>query len=532
MFPSTQVFLLAFVSAVCSVQAQTNPVKLSASARLDLVAEPGVRALASGEIPSSSGAVERMNWVPEADRARSYTAQFPITHLAWSECALRFVPEGSGSLTLSLMGPWEEASQGVLYREEVLWDALRVSGASVASAQKWPARGWHNEPLRLSLNVAAKTPVTIFAKARAVVPPDYHEMRRITGQSSPAHRAAKRFLRGTNLGNYLEAPPGQDWGAKYSEADFVHIKAEGFDHVRLPIAWHYYAGTTPDFRVSDEIYSKADFLVTNALKNGLNVIVNIHHFDEFTSNPPAYAKEFHALWRQIAAHYAKSPDDVAFELLNEPKDAATTVAMNPIYAEAIRVIRETNPRRVIFVGPGKWNQVSELPNLRLPDNDENLIVTVHCYDPFNFTHQGATWSSSDVKGLKGIVFPGPPAKRFVPDPATRLGRGTLDWLERYNTLPTDKNPSGPLAFHRLLQQAKEWSDYYGRPVHLGEFGCYTVADASSRARFYAEFRKALDELGLGWAMWDWKAGFRYWDDKTGQPTSGMREALFQRSTLR
>ena len=55
------------------------------------------------------------------------------------------------------------------------------------------------------------------------------------------------------------------------------------------------------------------------------------------------------------AHYAKFPGEVAFELLNEPKDAATTVVLNPIYAEAIRVIRETNPRRVIFVGPGKWN---------------------------------------------------------------------------------------------------------------------------------------------------------------------------------
>ena len=394
-----------------------------------------------------------------------------------------------------------------------------VSGVCGVHAQTTPA-------MRQGLNATAKMPETVLAKARAVVPPDYDEMRRFAGRSTPAHRAAKKFLRGTNLGNYREAPPGRDWGAKYTDADFVHIKAEGFDHVRLPVAWHHYASNAPDFRLSDDIYSKADFLLTGALKHGLNVIVNIHHFDEFTSNPPGFTNKFYALWRQIAAHYAKFPDEVAFELLNEPKDAATTVVLNPIYAEAIRVIRETNPRRVIFVGPGKWNQVSELPNLRLPDNDENLIVTVHCYDPFNFTHQGATWTSSDVRGLKGIVFPGPPAKPFVPDPATTLGRGTLDWLQRYNTLPTDNNPCSPLAFRRPMQQAKEWSDYYGRPVHIGEFGCYIGADVSSRARFYAEFRKVLDEFGLGWAMWDWKAGFRYWDDKTGQPAPGMREALF------
>ena len=352
------------------------------------------------------------------------------------------------------------------------------------------------------------------------------EMRRLTGRDTPAHRAAKKFLRGTNLGNYLEAPLGQDWGAKYSAEDFVHIKAEGFDHVRLPIAWHHYAGPAPGFTLSDEIYGRADFLVTNALRHGLNVIVNIQHFDAFTSNPPALTNKFYAIWRQIAAHYAKSPESVAFELLNEPKDAATTTLLNPIYAEAIRVIRETNPHRAIFVGPGRWNQVSELPNLRLPDNDDNLIVTVHCYDPFNFTHQGATWTSSDVKSLKGIVFPGPPSTPFVPDAAVKLGRGTLDWLERYNTLSAEKNPCGPLAFRRPMQQAKEWSEHFGRPVHVGEYGCFVGADPASRARFYAGFRQCLDELGLGWALWDWKAGFKYWDDKTGQPATGMREALF------
>ena len=57
-------------------------------------------------------------------------------------------------------------------------------------------------------------------------------------------------------------------------------------------------------------------------------------------------------------------------MLNEPKDQATTVVLNPIYAEAIKEIRRTNPRRTIFVGPGKWNQAGELPNLRLPDNGQ------------------------------------------------------------------------------------------------------------------------------------------------------------------
>src|SRR5882762_1726200 len=86
------------------------------------------------------------------------------------------------------------------------------------------------------------------------VKPDLPDMRRVASRNTPAFQAAKKFLRGANLGNYLEAPPGQDWGARYSEQDFVHIKAEGFDHVRLPIAWHHYTGPAPDFKLSDDIF--------------------------------------------------------------------------------------------------------------------------------------------------------------------------------------------------------------------------------------------------------------------------------------
>lgn len=53
--------------------------------------------------------------------------------------------------------------------------------------------------------------------------------------------------------------------------------------------------------------------------------------------------------------------------------------------------------------------------------------------------------------------------------------------------------------------------------------------AESRARFYRDFRQALDQADIGWAMWDWKAGFRYWDDAKQQPAPGLREAIFSKA---
>jgi endoglucanase len=311
----------------------------------------------------------------------------------------------------------------------------------------------------------------------------------------------------------------------YTEEDFANIKKEGFDHVRLPIAWHHYAEGAPEFRLKSAIYDKVDFLVTNALKEGLNVMVNIHHFDAFTSDPASQTNKFYALWKQIAGHFQKAPTQVAFELLNEPKDKATTALLGPIYAEAIRVIRASNPGRSIFLGPGKWNGIDELPSLQLPDEEENLIVTVHCYDPFYFTHQGASWTGPDT-AVKGILFPGPPAKPLVPDFSLPLKAGVIDWIDRYNRESSQNNPSSPKAFRPKLQRAREWSEYYGRPVHVGEFGAYVAADDESRANFYREFRLALDDCGLGWAVWDWKAGFAYWNQRQHRPMPGLSEALF------
>lgn len=347
----------------------------------------------------------------------------------------------------------------------------------------------------------------------------------LAADKTPAHLSLEKFRKGANLGNYLEAPKGANWGAKYSEADFKNIKAEGFDHIRIPIAWNHYASPAPDFKLGRDIIEKADFLVTNAVKHGLGAIVNIHHFDDLTTDPEAQKEKFYKLWEQIAEHYKNQPNTIAFELLNEPKDAATTIVMNPIYAEAIKRIRKSNPNRPIFVGPGKWNQVSELTNLKLPADDKNLIVTIHCYEPFYFTHQGTTWAGPDVKATN-IVFPGPPSKPLQVDPSLGLRPHVVRWIQGYNTLPTELNPSSPQIIRKAMKTAHDWSLQHNRPIHVGEFGAYIKADPDSRARFYSEFRKILDEYNFAWAIWDWKAGFRYWDDKTNAPAPGMRKALF------
>lgn len=353
------------------------------------------------------------------------------------------------------------------------------------------------------------------------IPANPPEMKPIVRRDTPAYRAAKLFLHGVNLGNHLESI---EWSIPVAAGEFESIKREGFDHVRVPVAWHLHAGPAPDFTLSPEIFTRVDFAVTNALKHKLAVIINSHHFYALDKDPAAATDQLIKMWRQIAAHYQSYPDQLAFELHNEPHENATTTRMNPIYAKVISEIRRTNPKRTLFVEPGDWGKVSELRNLVLPP-DDNVIVSVHCYDPFFFTHQGASWAGPDVHQT-GIQFPGPPATPLKPDAKLGLKNYVVDWIANYNALPTARNPSSPESFTSILKTARAWSDHYGRPVHFGEFGAIIKADATSRANYYAAFRRAAEKENLGWCAWDWSANFSYWDTRKNKPMPGMPEALF------
>ena len=163
------------------------------------------------------------------------------------------------------------------------------------------------------------------------------------------------------------------------------------------------------------------------------------------------------------------------------------------------------PERTIMVGTARWNSADTIDALKLPESDRNLIVTVHCYEPFLFTHQGATWAGNDPMTV-GIKFPGPPATP-IEKSAKSTNAWVAKWIADYNTLPTDKNPSSAKAFRARIEKAANWGREHGRPIYLGEFGAIKNADQKSRANYDRGMIETCREFGVGWAAWDWNAMF-------------------------
>jgi len=202
----------------------------------------------------------------------------------------------------------------------------------------------------------------------------------------PQTASTFKMKRCVNMGNSLETPNGVSWGRAYTAADYNRIRAAGFDTVRIPIRWSDYTGPEPNYRIHPDFMALAKQNLANAKAAGLNVILNVHHFEELMDNPQGHMKRFRAIWRELATTFAGEPQSVWFETLNEPNKNLKGKLMQGAQIVAVAAIRESNPNRIIILGGEEWSGINSLSTNIAPP-DENIVYTFHYYDPFDFTHQ-------------------------------------------------------------------------------------------------------------------------------------------------
>lgn len=511
------------IMGFCASETFADPLPAS-SARVDLIAT-SANILLPGVAPPI-GSASQMNWLPPNApgapnaAARSLTVSVPIHEFSITDFEVRFTVSADTEIKVDFLGPWQQGAGGALQELTVQWNAASVVGGKLNGFK--PGSAWHDQ--RISATFSAKANQPIVLRCSATVPPSLRDRSAPRPSSdSAAFQLAQQFRRGANLGNFLEVPPGEDWGDNsMNQNDYRTMKEHGFDHVRIPVGWHHYCGPAPDYKINPSIIRKVDQQLDYADRAGIAAIVNVHHFDAFINDPVGQRAKLLRIWQQVATLLKDRPTSVALEILNEPSGAATTEVMNGIYADVIPLIRTIDTKKAIFVGPGQFNQASELSRLKLP-GDDRLIVSIHSYTPHYFTHQGASWSA-DCSRLQGVPFPGPPAKPVAIPPG--IADYVDEWLQRFNQLPEDQNPGGYAAITSELKLAADWGKYWNRPIHLGEFGAYIKASPKDRAAYYRFVSSEAIRLGMGWCIWDWKAGFAYWDRTRKDAHTGLRDALF------
>ncbi len=366
---------------------------------------------------------------------------------------------------------------------------------------------WHNkkQPLDRSRIVSLslmfnqpKQPVRVVVgnfRAESVDRRGFEELRK----TKEFAELVQPFGSGINLGNALDGPTEGAWGYRLEADHFTKIAKAGFDCVRLPVRWSAHTEKNAPYKIDDNFFQRVDWAIEQATKNRLQIIVNIHHFDELVDDPEKETAKFLSLWSQIAKRYADQPESVVFELLNEPHLLMTAGEWNQLIVQALAVIRPTNPTRRVVVGPVGWNAIKGLESLKLPADDKNLIATFHYYLPFRFTHQGATWVGQDTSSWIGTEWNG-----------TRQERQAV----------TDD-----------FDQALRWGIQNKRPIWMGEFGVINKADEASRVRWAKFVTEQAHRRKMGCTWWAFTAGFPIFDIKQNQWIAPLRDAVLMQGKL-
>jgi endoglucanase len=326
------------------------------------------------------------------------------------------------------------------------------------------------------------------------------------------------FWLGTKEKNFSDFVKSSE--AAKREKMFAKIAKAKFKTVRLPINFSAWASINAPYRWENEEGLKtADSFVKWALANDLNAIIDLHHaeFDGSIKNA-ATTERLAWIWKEIAARYKNTnPEKVFFELRNEPHDisAADWRAQAEVL---IKTVRAVAPEHTLIVGFHDWNSRAALIESK-PFEDKNIIYTFHYYDPFIFTHQGATWSAEGLPELKGVPFPYSKEKK-VETPATAKGKWVEGLIKNY------EKDSQPEKMYADLKAAKDWSLKNNVPIFLGEFGSFSkLPSMEDRCRHAEAVYSALGKLGIPSAWWEWDGGFNMFKKGTNEISDCMRKAI-------
>jgi endoglucanase len=297
-----------------------------------------------------------------------------------------------------------------------------------------------------------------------------------------AEAQVRSMGRGVNIVGYdpLWVDPSK---ARFTPRHLKLIKEAGFDSVRMVLGAFRFMNARQELPAT--WFATLDGLVQAALAQKLTVLLDEHDFEFCGRDEDGCRPRLLAFWKQVGGHYKNAPNAVVFEILNEP-NRAMNERWNAIAAEALAVIRESNPTRNVIIGPAFWNNGEWLPKLQLPNADRHIIVTVHYYQPMRFTHQGASWTPEYTN-------------------TTHVTWGT---------------PEEYAALDRDFDRVQAWSKANQRPILLGEFGAYDKAPIDSRVKYTAAVARAAEKRGWAWTYWQFDSDFvvyRIDEDRWNEP---------------
>jgi endoglucanase len=335
---------------------------------------------------------------------------------------------------------------------------------------------------RMGIVLAALTTAMAASVTAADEMPDFRPAPKATARVGPSPNLGKCI----NLANTLEPPNEGEWGPAFRDEDARILRAAGFATARLPVNFLGHALAHRPYTLDRKFMLRVRHVIDTLRAAGLNVIVDQHNNDDLSSAPETNRDRLAGVWLRVAAELKDEPANVWFELLNEPHEKLTNANLLATLTPSLSAIRVTNPARVVVIGGERWSGVDSLATLELPD-DPNVVPTFHDYDPFEFTHQGASF-----------IHPSPPFGRALGSAADVA------------------------QFRDNLAKVRAYMDRTGRVPFAGEYGAIETIP-HERGVYYRAVSAGFASLGVASCAWGYRNAFPLWKD--GRWLPGMVEAI-------
>ena len=330
--------------------------------------------------------------------------------------------------------------------------------------------------------------------------------------------------RGVNVSHWLSQTQirGKEREMYVLEKDFAKIADLGFDHVRIPF------DEEQMWDKNGQKHKDAFQLLHQAIKwsinHNLNVIIDLHilrshHFN--TDNKrlwtdPAAQEEFFGFWVQLSEEFKSYPvDKLAYELLNEAV-ADDPDDWNKLVNKGIETVRSLEPNRKIIVGSNRWQQVYTFKDLKIPENDKNLILSFHFYEPFILTHYKTSWTGilqnySGPVNYPGLTVDTSEYENMSEELQERIRQSNVHWDVQ--------------KIEDAFTLAKNVATRYGLPLYCGEFGCFPSTPVELRKTYYQDMIAVFNKLDISWTHWNYKNDFPVVDETTLDPIEPILDAL-------
>ena len=327
-----------------------------------------------------------------------------------------------------------------------------------------------------------------------------------------------KIQRGTNVSHWLSQSEerGEARAMHIQEDDFARLDSLGFDFVRLPI---------DEVQFWDEQGNKlleAWDLMINAInwaeKHHLRTIVDLHiirsHYFNAVNEGNADANTLFTseksqqdlinMWYQLSdVLKGYSNDSVAYEFMNEPV-ADDHEQWNQLIAKVHKALREREPQRTLVVGSNMWQGYETMKYLKVPENDKNIILSFHYYNPMILTHYGAWWTPIG-KYTGKVNYPGILVSKEDYEAAPDSLKKELDpyLTQEWNI---DKIRAD---FKDAIEVAKK----YNLQLFCGEWGVYEPVDRELAYKWTKDMLTVFKENNIAWTTWCYDADFGFWDQK-------------------